>query len=501
MPRAYWSLAGLIALSCASLPHAGVRVSPATPAAGEPAAPSAPLIQPYALTHVTLVDVQTGMALRDRTILVRDGRFARIMASRSARLPPGTAVLDLRGKWIVPGLMDAHVHLTKAPTDRALAELLASGVTTVRDVGAFASDSTTYAVGWGQVERIAGVAQQVERGDVVGPRVLYCGPGFTSSSKARSGPNDIALARSDTTDVVPERDVAYLAAAGVTCIKVYSGAIAPHIRALGRAARARGLPLIGHSAEYAPVSEQLSWGWSELHHEWIQPDELLAASALQMLPKQSLFGRMFVGWALFDPREPAARQTARRIAASGLGWVPTIAASEPNYLDWMWAVMTYGADSTDQLRIRAAILPASAAGTSAADSLAAPSRVLHEFAIRWTRLLHEAGVPLIAGSDSPVEIRGDTALMPFGKSLHRELRSLVRTGLTPLEALRAATVNTAKHIGVGDSLGVIRSGTPADFVVLDADPLQDISNLERIHAVGARGRFYFRSTLDSLTRP
>lgn len=498
MPRACWSLVGLIVLNCAPPPYTSVRVSPATPAAGEPAAPSAPLIQPYALTHVTLVDVQTGMALRDRTILVRDGRFARIMASRSARLPPGTAVLDLRGKWIVPGLMDAHVHLTNAPTDRALAELLASGVTTVRDVGSFGSDSTTYAVGWGQVERIAGVAQQVEHGDLVGPRVLYCGPGFASSSKARGGPYLIGLARSDTTDAVPERVVAYLAAAGVTCIKVYSGATAPHIRALGRAARARGLPLIGHSADYAPVSEQLSWGWSEFHHEWVQPDELLATSALLLLPKQSLSGRMFVGWTLFDPREPAARQTARRIAASGIGWVPTLAASEPNYLDWLWAQITDGADSTDQLRIRSVMLPASAAGTRVADSLAAPNRVLHEFAIGWTRLLHESGVPLIAGSDSPIEIRGDTALMPFGKSLHRELRSLVRAGLTPLEALRAATVNAARYFGVGDSLGVIRAGMPADFVVVDANPLLDISNLERIHAVGARGRYFARPALDSL---
>lgn len=500
MPRAYWSLAGLIVLNCASPPHAGVRVPSATPAAGKPPTASVPLVQPYALTHVTLVDVQTGGVLRDRTVLVRNGRFERITPSGSARLPPGTAVLDLRGKWIVPGLMDAHVHLTKAPTDRALAELLASGVTTVRDVGAFASDSTTYAVGWGQVERIARIARQVERGDVVGPRVLYCGPGFTSSSKARSGPNDIALARNDTADAVPERDVAYLAAAGVTCIKVYSGASAPHIRALGRAARARGLPLIGHSAEYAPISEQLSWGWSELHHAWIQPDELLATSALQMLPKQSLFGRMFVGWALFDPHEAAARQVGRRIAASGLAWVPTIAASEPNYLEWMWAVMTYGADSTDQMRIRSAILPAAPVGPSVADSLAAPSRVLHGFAIRWTRLLHEAGVTLIAGSDSPVEIRGDTALMPFGKSLHRELRSFVLAGLTPLEALRAATVNAARHIGVGDSLGVIRAGTPADFVVVDANPLVDIGNLKRIHAVGTRGRYFARPALDSLIR-
>lgn len=501
MPRMYWSLAGLLVLSGAPPPNAEVSVSPAAPAVGQRPAPSAPLIQPYALTHVTLVDVQTGVALRDRTISVRDGRFESIMASGSARLPSGTTALDLRGKWIVPGLMDAHVHLTKAPTDRALAALLASGVTTVRDVGALASDSTTYAVGWGQVERIARIAHQVERGDVVGPRVLYCGPGFTSARQPRSGPNDIALARDDTTDAVPERDVAYLAAAGVTCIKVYSGAIAPHIRALGRAARAHGLPLIGHSAEYAPISEQLSWGWSELEHEWIQPDELLATSALRMLPKQSLFGRMFVGWTLFDPHQPTARQVASRIAAAGLAWTPTIAAAEPSYLDWMWAVMTYGADSTDRRRIRAAMLPTGAAGPSASDSLAAPSRVLLDFAVGWTRLLHEAGVPLIAGSDSPIEIRGDTALMPFGRSLHRELRWLVRAGLTPLEALRTATVNAARYIGVGDSLGAIRPGTPADFVVLDADPLRDISNLKRIYAVGARGRFFPRPVLDSLDRP
>lgn len=448
-----------------------------------------------ALTHVTVIDVATGAERRDQTVLISGGRIAAVSPARAARLPAGALIVNLRGKWMVPGLIDAHVHLTNAVPERALRELLAAGVTTVRDVGANAPDTGSYAVGAGQVERIAELAGRVERGELTGPRVRYCGPGFTSAARAPS--NAIRLAVGDTTDTTVARSVDYLAAAGASCIKIYSGTRAAHVRALARAARARGLPLIGHSLWEVPISEQLSWGWSEIEHQWVQPDELLSPGAAERMPKQP-FARLFVGWALFNPMEPRARETARRIAAAGLAWTPTNVGNESLSVPWMWGPITYGADSMDQGRIRAALLPGATAAPSAADSSAAITRVMTEFALRWTRLLHEAGVPLVAGSDAPIDTVGGRFAVPFGRGLHRELELLVDAGLSPIEALRAATLNAARYIGVGESVGVITPGMLADFVILDADPLRDVRNIGRIHVVSVGGRLLSRATLDSM---
>ena len=109
-----------------------------------------------------------------------------------------------------------------------------------------------------------------------------------------------------------------------------------------------------------------------------------------------------------------------------------------------------------------------------------------------TRLLHEAGVTLLAATDVGIPM-----LVP-GLSLHQELVLLADAGLTPLEALRTATLNPARVMGLADSLGTIEVGRLADLVLLDANPLADISNTQRIRAVIANGRLFRRADLDRL---
>jgi hypothetical protein len=109
-----------------------------------------------------------------------------------------------------------------------------------------------------------------------------------------------------------------------------------------------------------------------------------------------------------------------------------------------------------------------------------------------TRLLHQAGVMLLAATDVGIPM-----LVP-GVSLHEELAMLVEAGLTPLEALRTATVNPARVVGLADSLGTIEVGRLADLVLLDANPLENVANTRRIRAVVADGRLYRRADLDRL---
>jgi predicted amidohydrolase YtcJ len=113
-------------------------------------------------------------------------------------------------------------------------------------------------------------------------------------------------------------------------------------------------------------------------------------------------------------------------------------------------------------------------------------------AVETTRLLHRAGVPILAGTDV-----GNPFLVP-GYSLHRELQLLVQAGLTPLEALQAATLSPARFLNATDSLGTVAPGKVADLVLLDADPLADIANTQRIRAVVTNGRLLDRPALDAM---
>ena len=117
---------------------------------------------------------------------------------------------------------------------------------------------------------------------------------------------------------------------------------------------------------------------------------------------------------------------------------------------------------------------------------------LVDLQVENTRLLHEAGVVLLAATDVGIPM-----LVP-GLSLHEELVLLVEAGLTPLEALRTATVNPARVLGMADALGTIETGKLADLVLLDANPLTDIANTRRIRAVVADGRLYRLTDLDRL---
>ena len=116
------------------------------------------------------------------------------------------------------------------------------------------------------------------------------------------------------------------------------------------------------------------------------------------------------------------------------------------------------------------------------------------FSFDRTRDLRDAGVKLLAGTDMP------QAFVYPGFSLHEELELLVRSGLTPLEALRTATYNPAEFLGALDSLGTVTRGKVADLVLLDADPLTDIRNTRRISLVIANGRVFDRAARAQLLK-
>jgi hypothetical protein len=463
------------------LPTATAVLAPLLTLAGYPALADAQT-RTTAYHGAVLIDGMGGPPLRDAVIVVRDSTLVCVGPSAdcgSYLQERGVQVVDLSGSWIIPGLIDLHFHLPPGE-DLDFVPLLAAGVTTVREVGPPATgDTIRYPVGHGQVERMARLVERIEAGELPGPRIQYCGPPM-HSSEAQYGANPRFFLLRSNTDV--EEVVGYLVDRGASCIKLISGTQPDHMREVLIAAAAAGVPGIGHSNHQVPLREQIAWPWSEIHHAlWFPPEDLLPPESRKDLP-QGEWLRLFVGWSRFDPDAPEAYALAREVERRGIAWVPTLGAQpfpwgmEPAMVNHLIAM---GAGPEDKAMLGAALFDSSHRPHSAADSIVAMRDVIDRFQKAWIGVLHRAGVRVLAGSDW-------TLLEPT--RLHDELEHLADAGLSPMDALLAATRHAAAALGLEDRIGTIAAGRIADFVVLEADPLKDIRNTRRIRKVIQGGR-------------
>lgn len=452
----------------------------------------------------TLIDGTGNPPVPNAVVVVTDSLIAcagtrRSCASHTER--PGSRVIDVSGKWMIPGLIDVHVHLTSPvltdPFDRRLLSLLRAGVTTVRDVAARADSNwraTQYGVGNGEVERIATLAGSTGRSGLLGPRILYCGPGLTSSD--RPYPQDpnyrpIGLRLHSSARVVDV--VKYLVSRGASCIKLFSSSgpasnplstSSRHMREVLQAAAAHGVPGIGHSSGDIPLDTQLTWAWREIHHLDFPVEDLLPPDRRANLPANPS-ARMEISIARFDSPAPQAAALAARVAQRGIAWVPTLTVARGPCRALCWEILRSVAVD-DSAAIREALFDPANPPRTLRDSIEATRPAHLRFANGWVSLLHRSGVPILAGSD----------WSPLGSALHSELEYLVAAGLAPAEALAAATRNAAIALGQIHRIGTISRGKLADLVILDADPLTDIRNVRAIRHVMLGGEL-----LDLAARP
>jgi hypothetical protein len=241
------------------------------------------------------------------------------------------------------------------------------------------------------------------------------------------------------------------------------------------AAMANGVPGIGHSSERVPLDTQLTWPWREIHHLYIPVEDLLQPERRAGLPVNP-WARVEVSIARFDPAAPQAAALAAKVAQQGIAWVPTLTVTRGGCRNTCWEVLRTTA-AGDSMLIRQALFDPAHPPSSLRDSIDATRPAHLRFANGWIALLHRSGVPILAGSDAPQDG------LPLRTALHSELAYLVEAGLTPAEALAAATRNAAVALGQIHRLGTLSPGKLADFVVLDANPLADIRNVGAIRHV------------------
>jgi imidazolonepropionase-like amidohydrolase len=418
-----------------------------------------------ALLGATLIDGSGGPPLRDAALVVRRGHVESISTRAGFELPKKTTELDLTGHWIIPGLIDAHTHISPAAT-WAPTRFLAWGVTTVRDVH-------------GSLEAILALRKQENTGTVPGPRI------YAAGAMIDGLPTTYDDAIGVSSDREARKAVDRLVSAGVDFIKVYTHIDPTLLRAIIDEARTFNLSVTGHLGMTDAVTAANA-GISCIEHMTGVPE---AASPGRSALLAAHYRGFFPGWTASerswaDLDSSALRQVAERLVEEKVSIVPTLVLHETlsRLNDPELLRDPALADVPDRAR-RAWDIPEmiSRAGWSDADFTAfRRSRPAEDL---FVRLFAAAGGRIAAGTDAPNQL-----LIP-GYSEHRELELLVAAGLSPREALRAATRNAAVLLGV-DSLGLIAPGKAADLVILQKDPLADIRNTRSIQAVMSRGQLY-----------
>ncbi len=448
-----------------------VAVTTAFPSPGDTPVPA------YALVGATVVDGTGAPPRPDATVVMRGGRIACVGA---CEIGPDVHAIDARGRWVVPGLVDAHVHFSQTgwadgrpdaedvrerfPYDSTMAHLernperffrsyLCSGVTSTFDVGGY---PWTWAL------------RRRAEDDNAAPRVAAAGPLLSTRDHWLNLPAARQFIHTST-DSATREGARMIARHGADAVKVWYlvGAQTPdtavhqaRLRAAAAEARRAGLPLIVHATTLWAATDALRAGASVLVH------------SVEDRPVGDEFLRL-------------ARET-------GVVYTPTLTVYD-GYLQLArreWNPAGVPLECVDpQTRARAALtdaLPARAAPAAGWDAVYAPRR---ETTRANLLRVHAAGIPVAMGTDA------GNPLTLHGASVFNEMEAMAAAGMTPMAVLESSTRVAARAMGRTDT-GTLEPGKHADLLVLDADPLTDIRNLRRIRLVVRGGEVWTRAELE-----
>ncbi len=412
-----------------------------------------PALAAVAIQDVTVIDVSAGTARPHLTLIVDGDRIRSLGPAASTTVPKGVAIVDGKGKFLIPGLWDMHVHLWYP--ENQLPVYVAFGVTGVQDMGS-------------DFKRTSAWRAQIATGKAVGPHILTCGPPVVEKPTGDEKlPGLIARTPEEARKAFDD-----LWNLDVDFIKVLSGLSRDAYFALAEQSRHWNVPLRGHIPRGVTALEAVEARQNSLEHLFGVQAGLLSEGGdlderktVELFEKSALVGTRHSPTLLLWRRmghldDEALKNDAR------LKYVPeSIRKSWPD-----------PSDDTKKWT-----------GETRAQWKAQVERIY-----RITALAKRTKVELLAGTDT-----GDPYTIP-GASLHDELEQLVRAGLTPREALEAATLAPARMLGWDEAMGTIAKGKVADLVLLEANPIEDIRNTRRIAAVFARGKHFSRKDLDEI---
>ena len=415
-----------------------------------------------AFFNVNVIPMSDERVIEQQTVIVQDGVIGRIGHVDEVPVPEGARVIDGTDRFLIPGLAEMHAHVPPAGSEyleRDFALFVVNGVTTVRGMLGHPSHLE--------------LRTALLDGETLGPRLITSGPSLNGRSV--SGAADGA------------RQVREQHAAGYDFIKIHPGLDDDEFAAIAAAANELGMPFAGHVPVAVGLESALESGMASIDHL----DGYMAALMPPRYDASGGYGGLFDVLLAGDVDEDRVPELAAATAAAGTWTVPTetlveqlineVPASELRSR----VEMRYVPTDTINRWVQAKEGQRLERGFS--DEIARRAIRIRRALIRE---LHDAGAGILLGSDAPQVFN-----VP-GFSLHRELELMVAAGLTPFEALRAGTANVARFLGL--RTGVIETGREADLVVLDSNPLVDISSTRRVHGVMVRGNWYPAAEIEAL---
>jgi len=441
-----------------------------------------------AITHVTVIDATGAPARPDMTVLINGNRITEIGKSNEIRPPKNAEIENATGKFLIPGLWDMHVHWYEKDY---LPLFIANGVTGIR-------------IMWGMPMHHQW-RKEIEAGQLLGPHLLIASPLVDGPKPVWPGSTTVANASEARQTVIQaKRD-------GDDFIKVYSLLPRDAYFAIADESKKQGIPFEGHVPISVSAEEASNAGQKSIEHltgvlpacstraaELLKSSQqtLAAIIAGQQPPVSAVHGAASREWeelALETYSPQKAEALFAELKKNQTWQCPTLTVlrsiaflDDPSFtndprLKYMPRDLRAAWDPKTDFRLK----------TRTAKDWALSKKVFSKDA-EIVGAMQRAGVKILAGTDT---------LNPYcfpGFSLHDELGLLVKAGLSPMEALQAATLNPARFMGQEKDFGTVEAGKIADLVLLDANPLNDIANTKRIDVVVLGGKLFPRASLDGM---
>jgi|HubBroStandDraft_4_1064222.scaffolds.fasta_scaffold00259_22 hypothetical protein len=416
---------------------------------------------PVAVEHVRLFDSEQATVREDQTVVIRGERITMVGASSSVIVPKDAEIVDGTGKTLLPALFDMHAHAQAG--DGILN--IASGVTTIRDMG-------------NDIGELRHLQDQWESGTAIGPRVWKSG--FIDGHGPYQAPSGLYA---DTAEEA-QADVNRYADLGYIQIKLYSSLNPEFVSGIVKTAHARGLRVSGHVPNGMIASQFVEDGADEIQHiNFIFLNFLAGKVKDTRTPER--FTAVAANAAKLDLQSKEVNDFIALLLQHHTTVDVTLACFEGMFTGRLGKVSPDLAPVLNRLpaQVQRSAYTGGLQVTEENDQLYKDS---YRAMLQMTKRMYDAGIPILAGTDSTP-----------GIMLHRELELEVEAGIPPAKALQIATFNAARLLKQEKDLGSIASGKRADFVLVEGNPVEHISDIRRCRLVMKNGVVYKSAELYS----
>ena len=397
-----------------------------------------------AIRNARLFDAETASIRDGMTVLIRGNTIAGVGAD--LEIPSDAHIIDARGKSVLPGLWDMHVHMSEL--DGILH--LAAGVTSARDL---ANDT----------DMILSLRKKIDDETILGPRLVLAG--FIDGPGPYAGPSKVLVATEEEARAAIDKYVA----SGYEQIKIYSSVKPELVRPIVEYAHSKGLRVSGHIPAFMRAEEAVRAGYDEIQHANML--FLNFFHDVQDTRTPLRFTAVAERGATLDLASPEVQSFVRLLKEKGTVVDPTVSIFESLFTDRPGVVSSGFAAVADRLppQVRRSLFTG---GLPVPDGMDRRYRDSYDRMLQFVRVLYDAGIPIVAGTDS----------FP-GIALHRELELYARAGIPPAKVLQLATIGAARVAKRDDRLGSIASGKLADLVIVAGDPAANIADLRNVETV------------------